>query len=440
MTRPNLNAVAILPAEHEGAVASTGFHVLRAHQGISPRWLYYLVRSGDFIKAMSSLVLGVLYPAVRPKDIRNYPILLPPAAEQNRIVAEIEKQFTRLDAAVAALKRVQANLKRYRAAVLKAACEGRLVPTEVELARRDGRQPEAAPDLTDARVSGATKTPRRRVGRLWGSGSVPQLTDAERSRLPVGWIWSEVRALGAVPDEVVQVGPMSMRSEDFTDSGVPVLNVGCVDWGRFRESRLDFLPQEKASAFGRYRIETGDVLFTRSGTVGRCAVAQPHQSDWLMTFHLLRVRTDPNRCLADYLRMVFEGAPHIRRQTREASIGTTRAGFNTNLLASLDVPVPPVSEQRRIVAEVDRHLSIIDELGLQTHMSLLRADRLRQGILRFAFEGHLVPQDPGDEPASLLLERVKAERQTKDAAAPPARRPARGQRKRTRGDRPLLQE
>ncbi len=322
-------------------------------------------------------------------------------------MAEIEKQFTRLEAAVEALKRLQTNLKRYRASVLKAACEGRLVPTEAELARAEGRDYEPADQLLAKGRMAPPETKKKRAGRPWGAGVVPALSTEERARLAEGWAWARVRDLGRMPDDIVQVGPMSMRSSDFAVTGVPVLNVGCIGWDRFNEAKLDYLPQGKTAPFDRYRIVPGDVLFTRPGTVGRCAVARNHQTGWLMTFHLLRVRTDPDICLPDYLRTVFEGAPHVRRQTREASIGTTRAGFNTNLLAYLDVPLPPLAEQRRIVAEAERRLSVIDELETLVEANVKRAERLRQAILKRAFEGKLVPQDPSDEPASALLERIR---------------------------------
>jgi type I restriction enzyme S subunit len=322
--------------------------------------------------------------------IRAIAIPLPPPCDQRRIVAEIEKQFTRLEAGVAALRRVQANLKRYRAAVLAAACEGRLVPTQAELARAEGRPFESGQQLL-ARLGTSSSLPhtKRRAGRLWGAGHVPQLTDEESETLPIGWVWTKVKEVGNDPETAVQVGPMSMKSSDFTDDGVPVLNVGCVQWGRFAESKLDHLPPSKASEFERYRILPGDVLFTRSGTVGRCAVAQPHQHGWLMTFHLLRARPDPQKCVPSFLRIVFEGAPHIRRQTSEASVGSTRAGFNTNLLANLDIPLPPLAEQTRIVAEVERRLSVVEELEAVVTTNLQRATRLRQSILQKAFTGEL---------------------------------------------------
>ena len=127
---------------------------------------------------------------------------IPPLLEQHRIVAEIETQFTRLEAGVAALKRAQANLRRYRASVLKAACEGRLVPTEAELARAEGRDHEPASEL----IAGGHIQPKgrsRRAGRIWGAGVVPELSQAERERLPEGWAWLKVRDLGSDPEEVV---------------------------------------------------------------------------------------------------------------------------------------------------------------------------------------------------------------------------------------------
>ena len=118
MTRPNLNAVAIVPPDLDGAIGSTGFHVLRANVDVEPHWLYYAVQSSSFVKAMCDLVQGALYPAVRPKDIREYAISPPPLEKQREIVAELEKQFSRLDEAVANLQRVKANLKRYERATI----------------------------------------------------------------------------------------------------------------------------------------------------------------------------------------------------------------------------------------------------------------------------------------------------------------------------------
>jgi type I restriction enzyme S subunit len=113
MTRPNLNAVAIVPPELDGSIGSTGFHVLRAKDDVDPRWLFNAVQSRDFIETMEDFVQGALYPAVRPKDIRGYELHVPALEEQRRVLDNLEKQFSRLDEAVANLQRVKANLKRY---------------------------------------------------------------------------------------------------------------------------------------------------------------------------------------------------------------------------------------------------------------------------------------------------------------------------------------
>lgn len=347
--------------------------------GFVPEYLFWYLRS--IRNELLHRGKGGTQRNISQEVLKQIPFPVAPFDEQRLIVAEIEKHFTRLDAAIASLKRAQMRLTAYRAAVLLAAATGKLVCS-------DAQPPEAISQIS-SRGNGQISRLRRRAGRLWGAGVVPALTEDERARLPADWRWVKVRDLGYSPEDAVQVGPMSMRSSDFSDSGVPVLNVGSVQWGHFNEAKVDYLPPEIAASFSRYQIEPGDVLFTRSGTVGRCAVALPHHAGWLMTFHLLRVRVRPDSCLPEYLRIVFEGAPHIRRQRREAAIGTTRAGFNTNLLASLDVPLPPLSVQQAIATEVDRRLSFSSALAAELARGIARCEQLRQALLRTAFSGDL---------------------------------------------------
>src|SRR5207249_11345626 len=120
LTRPNLNAVALVTPELDGAVASTGFDVLRP-QGILPEWIFNRVRSQAFVSDVCEGVQGVVYPAIRPADVRRHDLPIPPIQEQRRIVDAIDSYLTRLDDAAASLGGVQAKLKAYRASVLKAA-------------------------------------------------------------------------------------------------------------------------------------------------------------------------------------------------------------------------------------------------------------------------------------------------------------------------------
>src|ERR1043166_3256194 len=201
-------------------------------EGVVPQYLAHYLRQDRCRTYLASNVSGVGGSLMRVKAsvIDPFPFALPSSREQQRIVDTVDSYLTRLDDAIASLERVHAKLKAYRASVLKAAVEGRLVSTEACLARVEERAYEPAGVLL-RRAETPVAQRKRRAGRLWGAGVVPALSDMERSNLPDGWCWAKVSELGPLPDEVVQVGPMSMRSQDFSDSGVTVLNVGCVQWG-----------------------------------------------------------------------------------------------------------------------------------------------------------------------------------------------------------------
>jgi type I restriction enzyme S subunit len=121
---------------------------------------------------------------------------------------------------------------------------------------------------------------------------------------------------------------------------------------KFDESKLNYLPNKIAKQFDRYSIKSNDILFTRSGTVGRCAIATEKHEGYLMTFHLLRVRISNTICAPLFLYYVFQGASHIREQMDSASIGSTRAGFNTKLLSELDIPAYLLSLNSRKLSVV----------------------------------------------------------------------------------------
>jgi type I restriction enzyme, S subunit len=409
------------------AYVSQSVALVRLAKGFGGRYVQrQLISPGadDERTPLQQSAYGVGRPVLNLDNVRDAPIVLAPFSEQQRIVAKIDKLLSQVDSACNRLSRVSAIFKRFRQAALAAACSGRLT--------QDWRDKNT--NVEDFSAQESTKEitrNKRRAGRLWGAGLVPELTDEERRSLPDVWTWKRVKDLGQDPDETVQVGPMSMQSKDFAASGVPVLNVGCVQWGCFDESKLDYMPPDIASDFERYRIEKGDVLFTRSGTVGRCAVASDKQNKYLMTFHLLRVRCDARRCLPEYLQMVFQGAKNIRRQTEAAAIGSTRAGFNTNLLANLDVPLPPLPEQREIVRVVNKLFHIADSIEKQVAEATVRSVKVTQSILAKAFRGELVPTEAelarregrDYEPASVLLERIRKERESQVSSKPERKRP-----------------
>ena len=326
MTRPNLNAVAIVPPDLDGAIGSTGFHVLRANDDVEPHWLYYAVQSSSFVKSMCDLVQGALYPAVRPKDIREYAISPPPLAKQREIVAELEKQFSRLDEAVANLQRVKANLTRYRASVLNDAVEGRLVECDspVELVKL---------------------------------GSVANLIDPQPSH----------------------------RTPPTHPDGVPYIGIGDV----LENGKLDFQNSRKVSPTvleehrARYTLSVGDFIFGKIGTLGRPTLLTPPFA-YTLSANVVLVQADGVRLLPEYA-LIFMDSPKLLNMISRDAKATTQAAYGIKRMRDLEINIPDIEQQRKIVAEVDRHLSIIREVETEVDANLQRAQALRQAVLSRAF-------------------------------------------------------
>ncbi len=413
--RPYLNKV--YRPEFEG-LCSAEFIVFPRSTHLDSRYLQYLLNSSVFVSFASHLNTGDR-PRVDFEQLRSYPVDLAPLSEQHRIADEIEKQLTRLDAAVAALERARANLKRYRASVLWAACEGRLVRTEAELARAEGREYEPADQLLErilkerrARWEGDQLAKRQTAGKAlkddhWKAGYQEPAAPATEPLppLPEGWAWSTVEQLAYR----VQYGTSAKAGAD--PGGVPVLRMGNILNGSLVLDDVKFLPLGHVE-FPELLLATGDILFNRTNSpelVGKTAVYRGVPSPCSFASYLIRVRLT-NCCGPEFL-ACYINSVHGREWIRTVvSQQVGQANVNGSKLKALAVPTPPAAEQRRIVAEVDRRLSLVDELEAGIEHSLKRADRLRQSILKRAFAGKLVAQDPNDEPASVLLERIRAER------------------------------
>ena len=349
---------------------------------------------------------GTTIRGVTKKQLHELPVLVPPLAEQRRIVAEIETQFTRLDASVAALRRAQSNLKRYRASVLKDACEGRLAPAEAELARSEGREYEPAGVLLE-RILEERRARWESQEKKRGKYKEPSAPDTSAlPEPPEGWVWATVEQISSH----IQYGTSSKAGSD--PSGVPVLRMGNIQEGALDFSDLKYLPSQDTEV-QKTLLAPGDLVFNRTNSaelVGKSAVYKAGHPPSCLASYLIRV-SFPEGCLPDYV-CFFINSQHGRAyigQVRSQQVG--QANVNGTKLAAMPTPLPPLAEQRRIVAEVERRLSVIQQAGATVEASLARAERLRQSILKQAFSGKLVPQDPDDEPASVLLERIRAERE-----------------------------
>jgi type I restriction enzyme S subunit len=347
---------------------------------VSPEFISYrLLSAGSrYFTQNAQQVVGMA--SISQPQVARFPLPLPPLPEQRRIVAEIEKQFTRLEAGVAALRRVQANLKRYRAAVLKAACEGRLVPTEAELAKTGKRKsPFESGEALLARI--LIERRKNWQGRV--KYKEPAGPDAGNlGPLPAGWTWATFEQIA----ERVTVGFVGSMKHEYVEEGVPFLRSQNVRENRFDPEGLLHISRQFHQKLSKSSIQPGDLAVVRSGSVGVTCVIPESLPDANCSDLVLIQR--PLAFIPQY------GAYYMnslaKRHVEAGKVGVALIHFNTKSVAALAVPLPPLAEQTRIVAEVERRLSVVEELEAVVTANLQRATRLRQSILQKAFTGELV--------------------------------------------------
>lgn len=417
MTRPNLNAVALVPEHLDGAIGSTGFHVLRS-RWLAPQFLLALVQTQSFIDAMSAVVQGALYPAVRPRDIAAYSFSFETPFQQARIVAKLEELLTDLDAGVDELKAAQRKLKQYRQSLLKSAVEGTLTaewraqrtPTETgaQLLQRilTGRRALwEAKQLANFKKQG--KTPPKDWQKKYFE-PVP-LDTTDLPNLPAGWVWASVEQLGHVqlgrqrsPSKVGKANPTSyIRAANITEGGVDLSDV----------LEMEFSETEKET----FALKVGDVLLTEaSGSpehVGRPAIWK--RVEGLYCFQNTVLRFSPEGIGSEYAFYSFLAMQKLGVFSK-LSGGVGINHLSAGKFSKLPVPLPPVDEQIALVETIKQSFSRCDDqLSFNAH-ALKQSTAQRQNILRAAFAGQLLPQDPNDEPAGVLLERIRVERAERD--------------------------
>ena len=428
--RPYLNKV--ITVDFEG-LASAEFIPLTALRGISPEFLKYRLNAVEFVAFTSTLDTGDR-PRVDYEQISEFRFGLPPTREQHRIVEAIESYLTRLDDAVASLERVQRNLERYRASVLKAAVEGRLVPTEAELARREGRDYEPASVLlerilaerktrwiedaaekarakAEAKVLKASKrwTPEDNTKALakarvtaeakYKEPAPPDTTDLPD--LPEGWCWTTVDSISANRERAICAGPFGtiFKAKDFRPEGVPIIFLRHVKPDEYRKVKPKYMDRSKwDELFEQYSVFGGELLVTKLGDPpGDCAVFPECEGVAMLTPDVMKLEVHEE--IARRYVMHYLNSFVARSLAFGVAFGVTRLRLTLPLFRSLVVPIPPRKEQCRIVEAVDRQVSLARTLGAEAVKGSHLIASLHQSILKWAFEGKLVEQDPDDLPA-----------------------------------------
>jgi type I restriction enzyme, S subunit len=357
--------------------------IVRMSSEIKPSFVKYLFCSIEH--QLISLSSGTTVLGLSIHNLNEIEILLPPLPEQRRIVAKIEELFSSLDKGMASLKSARDELKVYRQAVLMYAFEGRLT----------------------AKWRGERK----------GAG--------EEGELPEGWSKQKIGSL-VINKEGLRRGPFgsAIRKEFFIKDGYKVYEqANAINDDSSRGHY--YISKEKYNELSSFKVIPDDLIVSCSGTIGRITCIPANAGPGIINQALLRIRLNSDLILIKYFVPYFR-ASFFQKIIVDQSQGTAMSNLiGIKDFKEIEILLPTLAEQAQIVAEIETRLSVCDKLEATIQESLVQAEALRQSILKKAFEGRLVPQDPSDEPASALLERIRAER---ESAGP--RQPRAGQRKR----------
>lgn len=348
------NSGEIFSIKQKGIMGST-FKLLNFTPFCKKEYILYFIHSyQDLFRTNKK---GAAIPHLNKEIFRNLELPVPPLAEQGRIVDRIEEIFAKIDAGVEKLKSAQEKIKQYKQSVLHSAFTGKLYKTTE-----------------------------------WKSCTLGDIVSKDKYAMKRGPFGS------------------SLKKEYFVENGIRIFeqyNPINEDpyWARY------FITKEKFKEMETFKAGAGDLLVSCSGTLGKILLLPDDVEDGIINQALLKIRLDNNKVLNLFFIHWFNSP-----KTQKLILDSVRGAAIQNIasvkeLKQINFPLPTLSEQEKIVEEIEKRFAKADKMLEVVEKSLKFAEQLKQSVLKKAFEGKLVPQDPNDEPASVLLERIKSEKQ-----------------------------
>ena len=439
--RPYLNKV--WKADREG-ICSSEFIVLPGNKNIDTAFLALRLNASDFVSFANSLNAGDR-PRVDFNQISSF--FFPPfsLSYQRSVVARLEELFSELDKGIESLKTAQEQLKVYRQALLKHAFEGKLteqwrkdnadkLETADQLLKRIKQEREARyqQQLEEWKVAvkrwEAAGKEGKRPAKPKKEKELPSISDEEISELPPlpkGWCWIRPQDVSSHEPYSIGIGPFgsNLKVCDYTDRGVPLVFVRNITRNNFTDE-LKYISEDKYLSLIPHAVKPLDILVTKMGDPPGDAEIYPEDRPIaVLTADCLKFRVWPEHASREYFKHCINSVL-IKKQLGLIIQGVAQKKISAGRFKTLLFPFPPKSEQDELAVIIDSSLDKISRIEIELEENLSRSEALRQSILKKAFSGQLVPQDPNDEPASVLLERIAKEKEAaaKSKKAKPAKK------------------
>jgi type I restriction enzyme S subunit len=370
----------------------------------------YFVNTSNFRAAVESLQSGSTRKRISRKNLAKIALPVPPSNEQKRIVAEIEKQFSRLDEAAENLKRVKANLKRYKASVLKAAVEGKLTKEwrdshlDIEPSDKLLKRIEAARDNW---IETEIKKNNNEAKRLKKKLKKHRFETPLNIELPRHWTWASFLLISQM------VVDCHNKTAPYEARGIPLVRTSNIRDGKLNLHGVKYVSKKTYTYWSRRcPPEPGDILFTREAPMGEAAII-PESMMVCMGQRMMLIRLFDHLINTKYL-LYSIMSPTFQNRLGSGAVGTGVKHLRVGDVESLILPIPPIEEQNKIVELVDEKLSIVERSEIELEKNIRRSDAIHRSILQKAFSGKLVYQDIQDETAGKLLEKIKAKKEKQE--------------------------
>lgn len=387
--RPYLNKVHLPSFD---GISATDLIPIRPLGGILREYVGHYLRTRYVVEYANQRMRGIQLPRIPVEDLLQLPVPLAPLAEQARIIRKLDPCLMLIRAAQRVLDRLPPLLTDIRQSVVYRALRGNLT------ARHPNDEPA---DQLLKRISVEVEKFRKNVAE-----SCP-IDDPKLTRLPPGWIWTR---LGDISLVITKGATPTSYGFEYVETGVAFVKVenlanGCVD----RKSITQYVTDRTHEFLKRSQLAENDVLFSIAGTIGKVAVVQRDDLPANTNQAIAIIRCPWHFVDPHYLRVMLESSIP-RLSLEEKPRGVAMNNISLKDVANILSPLPPLSEQKRIVSKVNEIFLLMDEVGSRVETALKSSDILRHTILDMAFRGKLVSHDPNDESTSALLNRIRVQR------------------------------